>query len=105
MRAELKVGIMFIAAIVMVALFAFYLGVVNPFANANEVVVAYNYAGGIEVGSPVRVMGIKVGKVKDIRFEPNFKMPGTNEEVKLLVRISIEKKSLDDRSRRQPVFH
>jgi phospholipid/cholesterol/gamma-HCH transport system substrate-binding protein len=38
-------------------------------------------------------MGIKVGKVKEIRFEPNFKMPGTNEEVKLLVKITIEKKA------------
>jgi phospholipid/cholesterol/gamma-HCH transport system substrate-binding protein len=91
-KAEVKVGIMFIAAIVIVAAFAFYLGILNPFSNANELQVAYNFAGGIEVGSPVRVMGIKVGKVKEIRFEPNMKMP-TGEEVKLLVRISVDKKA------------
>lgn len=51
--------------------------------------VAYNYAGGIEVGSPVRVMGIKVGKVKDIQFDPNFKLP-SGEEVKLLMKITID---------------
>jgi phospholipid/cholesterol/gamma-HCH transport system substrate-binding protein len=30
--------------------------------------VTYNFAGGIEVGSPVRVSGIKVGKVEKIEF-------------------------------------
>ena len=61
MKAELKVGILFIVSTILVALFALYLGVLNPFSNSHEINVAYNFAGGIEVGSPVRVMGIKVG--------------------------------------------
>ncbi len=92
MKAEVKVGIMFIAAIVMVTLFAYYLGALNPFSSGYELNVAYNYAGGIEVGSPVRVMGIKVGKVQDIRFDPDGKMPD-GEETKLLVRITVSKKA------------
>ena len=63
MKPQTKVGIMFITAAVMVVVFAFALGVFQPFSNSNEVKVAYNFAGGIEVGSPVRVMGIKVGKI------------------------------------------
>jgi phospholipid/cholesterol/gamma-HCH transport system substrate-binding protein len=55
--------------------------------------VAYNFAGGLDVGSPVRVMGIKVGKVRAIHFEPDFKMPKTGEEVKLLVTITVNKEA------------
>lgn len=88
MKVETKVGLLFIAAIAMVAAFAWYLGVLNPFANTSDLWVAYNFAGGIEVGSPVRVMGIKVGKVSAIEFHPNMTAPN-GEEVNLRVRVSI----------------
>lgn len=90
MKPELKVGVMFVTALGLVILFAYYLGALNPFSNSYELNIAYNYAGGIEVGSPVRVMGIKVGKVKEINFDPNGKMPD-GEETKLLVSITISK--------------
>ncbi len=92
MKAETKVGLLFVAAVVAVILFAYALGMVNPFTNAYELDVGYNFAGGIEVGSPVRVMGIKVGKVKSIDFEPALKMPN-GEEVKLRLHITIDKKA------------
>jgi len=91
-KPEAKVGILFIAAVILVGLFAFYVGALNPFSNSNDLWIAYNFAGGIEVGSPVRVMGIKVGKVREIKFDPSYKMPN-GEEVKLLVRVSVEKKA------------
>jgi len=91
MKPQTKVGIMFIAAAVMVVVFAFALGVVQPFSNSHDLKVAYNFAGGIEVGSPVRVMGIKVGKVRSIKFEPDLKV--ADEEVKLIITISIDKKA------------
>jgi phospholipid/cholesterol/gamma-HCH transport system substrate-binding protein len=84
---------MFLAATVMVVIFAFALGVLQPFSSSKELKVAYNFAGGIEVGSPVRVMGIKVGKVRSIKFEPDFKMPDSGEEVKLIIAISIDNKA------------
>jgi phospholipid/cholesterol/gamma-HCH transport system substrate-binding protein len=92
MKAEYKVGLMFIGAIAIVAIFAFYIGALNPFSGGHELKVAYNYAGGIEVGSPVRVMGIKVGKVKSIDFDPALKMPN-GEQVKLLVTITVSQKA------------
>jgi phospholipid/cholesterol/gamma-HCH transport system substrate-binding protein len=72
--------------------FAHYLGVLNPFSNADELNVTYNFAGGIEVGSPVRVMGVKVGKVKEMHFDPDMKDENGN-EVKLRIKISISKKA------------
>lgn len=93
MKAQTKVGILFFAALVMVIVFGYALGTFAFFSNNKELKVAYNFAGGIEVGSPVRVMGIKVGKVRAIDFEPNFKMPDTGEEVKLIIRVTIDKEA------------
>lgn len=90
MKPEFKVGLLFIGAVLAIAVFALYLGVLNPLADNYNLRIAYNFAGGIEVGSPVRVMGIKVGKVKKIIFDPENKMPN-GEEVKLLVDISVNK--------------
>ena len=92
MKPEVKVGVMFLVAVALVIGFAYYLGALNPFSDSYELNIAYNYAGGIEVGSPVRVMGIKVGKVQEITFEPEGKMPN-GEEAKLRVRISVSKKA------------
>ncbi len=91
MKPETKVGFLFITAIVMVAGFAYYLGVLNPFKDTYELKLLYNFAGGIEVGSPVRAMGIKVGQVKSIDFTPGEKW--MDEEVKLTIQVQIEKKA------------
>ena len=91
MKAQTKVGLMFIAATALAIGFAALLGGVRPFARTHELRVAYNFAGGLEVGSPVRVMGIKVGKVRAVEFRPEQKMPGTDEEVKLLVTVDVDR--------------
>jgi len=92
MKAETKVGILFLVAIAMVVAFAYFLGAFNPFAKSKDLTLAYNFAGGIEVGSPVRAMGIRVGKVKSIQFDPGFKLP-SGEEVNLKVKVSIDPKA------------
>lgn len=93
MKPQTKVGMMFVGALVLVVIFAFALGKLNPFSNAYELNLAFNFAGGIEVGSPVRVMGIKVGKVRSIEFNPEFKMAETGEEVKLMIKISVDRRA------------
>lgn len=92
MKVETKVGLLFIAAISFVVGFAYVLGDMNPLARTHTLNVTYNYAGGIQEGSPVRVMGIKVGKVQRIDFEPNQK-DEKGEEVKLKVQVSIDRKA------------
>lgn len=91
MKVETKVGLLAGFSIILIAVFAYFMGFISPFSQAKELNVMYNYAGGIEEGSPVRVMGIKVGKVKSINFDPAFKLK--DEEVKLRITISIEKKA------------
>jgi phospholipid/cholesterol/gamma-HCH transport system substrate-binding protein len=91
MKAETKVGMLFIVGLIAVAAFAYYLGVLNPFSRQKDLYLGFNFAGGIEVGSPVRVMGIKVGKVSEIKFDPDYRDTNTGEEVKLRVKIEINR--------------
>ena len=93
MKPQTKVGLLFLGAVMMVVVFAWTLGMVQPFASVHTLRVAYTFAGGLEVGSPVRVMGIKVGKVRSIEFQPDFKVPETGEEVKLMIQISVDKQA------------
>lgn len=92
MKPETKVGLLALLSLVLVLVFAWMMGMISPFSNAHELNVMYNYAGGIEQGSPVRVMGIKVGKIKKIIFDPTFKF-SNGEEVKLRLIISINKEA------------
>jgi phospholipid/cholesterol/gamma-HCH transport system substrate-binding protein len=65
---EAKVGGLIVLTAVVAFAFAWIIGVRNPFSGTLQFYVTYNFAGGIEVGSPVRVSGIKVGKVERIEF-------------------------------------
>lgn len=92
MKVETKVGLLALVSVVLIVVFAYFMGFISPFSNAKELNVMYNYAGGIEEGSPVRVMGIKVGKVKSITFDPSYKST-EGEEVKLRLTVTIDKKA------------
>ena len=66
--SEAKVGLLVVATAVLAVTFAWLIGIQNPFNRTVDFYVTYNFAGGIEVGSPVRVSGIKVGRVEKIDF-------------------------------------
>ena len=65
---EAKVGGLIVVTLILSFAFARVIGVMNPFNQSVSFYVTYNFAGGVEVGSPVRVSGIKVGKVEKIEF-------------------------------------
>ncbi|MBO9666686.1 MAG: MCE family protein, partial [Bdellovibrio sp.] len=92
MKVETKVGLLAFVSLILVGVFAYFMGFISPFSNTKELNVMFNYAGGIEEGSPVRVMGIKVGKVRAITFDPGYKM-ASGEEVKLRLTVTIDKKA------------
>lgn len=92
MKVEAKVGLLGLFSVILIITFAYLVGLISPFRDSNEINIMYNYAGGIEEGSPVRVMGIKVGKVKSITFTPEYKH-STGEEVKLKISITVDKKA------------
>jgi phospholipid/cholesterol/gamma-HCH transport system substrate-binding protein len=65
---EAKVGGLVLGTGLLAVIFAWTIGLGNPFKRTVDFYVTYNFAGGIEIGSPVRVSGIKVGKVEKIEF-------------------------------------
>ena len=73
---EAKVGGLILITGLAAFMFAWFIGIQNPFLQSVKFYVTYNFAGGIEVGSPVRVSGIKVGQVEAIEF---FKPVNANE--------------------------
>lgn len=72
MSRELKVGLLVTATLVFALGLAWLIGFSNPFQRNLKFYITYHFAGGIEVGSPVRVSGIKVGKVERIEFFPDL---------------------------------
>jgi phospholipid/cholesterol/gamma-HCH transport system substrate-binding protein len=68
---EAKVGLLILLTLILGGGFAWFIGIQAPFGNTVSYYVTYNFAGGIDVGSPVRVSGIKVGKVEKIEFFPS----------------------------------
>ncbi|OFZ82980.1 MAG: hypothetical protein A2583_13150 [Bdellovibrionales bacterium RIFOXYD1_FULL_53_11] len=84
---EAKVGGLIVVTAVLAIVFAWIIGIQSPFKETIEFYVTYNFAGGIEVGSPVRVSGIKVGKVESIEFfispsQTTIKEPGSAEDTR-----------------------
>jgi phospholipid/cholesterol/gamma-HCH transport system substrate-binding protein len=95
---EAKVGLLLFSTIVLTVVFAWLVGAKNPFRRSLDLYVTYNFAGGIEVGSPVRVAGIKVGRVEKIDFfTTDAHAPGSanpNEVVTpLKLKISVSKEA------------
>ena len=88
---EFLVGCMVLFALVVVGIFGYWMRVIGPFQSEVKFFVEYAFAGGIEIGSPVRVSGIKVGKVENIDFLSV--LPDTENHPTLRVTISVNKRS------------
>ncbi|MBI4404398.1 MAG: MCE family protein [Deltaproteobacteria bacterium] len=67
-RKEFLVGCLIVFVLVLMLVFGWLMGVVGPLRKEVHYSVLYGFAGGVESGSPVRVAGIKVGKVDKIEF-------------------------------------
>lgn len=97
---EVKVGILVCISAAIVLSCAWIIGVKNPFHQTVDFYVNYNFAGGIESGSPVRVSGIKVGKVEKISFvQPDANSGMVKQEGEVLtplkIKISISKEAAE----------
>lgn len=70
-RKEFWVGALVLVSVGLLFLFAWLLGIVSPLGSKYQINVFYQFAGGVEMGAPVRVSGVKVGKVEHIEFVPS----------------------------------
>ena len=100
---EFKVGLLIIVAAVILAGFIFVLGNFS-LGSGYTVYVDYDYSGNLQEGAPVKVAGIKVGKVEAVSFRGG----AMDEEVgrRVYVRVSawIEDRARDSIRRDAEVF-
>lgn len=64
---EFRVGLLIIVATVILVGFVFVLGNFS-LSGGYTLYVDYDYSGNLQPGAPVKVAGIKVGKIEDVRF-------------------------------------
>lgn len=88
---EFWVGGLVLLAVLLMFVFGSLMGVLAPFTREAHFGVLYDFAGGVEVGSAVRVSGVKVGKVDSIDFLN--KSPG-EAGTSLKVTVSVAKRAL-----------
>lgn len=89
---EFLVGSLLLFALGLMIVFGWLMGVVGPFQREAHFTLLYAFAGGVEVGSPVRVSGIKVGKVDSIDFLPQSQL-GSESRATVKVLISVAAKA------------
>ncbi|HEX5063406.1 MAG TPA: MlaD family protein [Kofleriaceae bacterium] len=94
---EFKVGLLILLSSAILVAFIFVLGNFSLRSGFN-IYVDYDYIGSLQPGAPVKVSGIKVGKVSDIEFRGgkiDAKLPGPNQRVQVRLTVWIEDRVRD----------
>jgi phospholipid/cholesterol/gamma-HCH transport system substrate-binding protein len=91
---EFKVGLLIIAAAIILAGFVFVLGNFS-LSSGFTLHVDYAFTGNLQKGAPVKVAGIKVGKVQAVDFRGGKLDPATNRRVHVRVTVWIEDRARD----------
>jgi len=88
-RKQVRVAALFVLALLLAMLFAYWMGVF-ALGPSRHFWVNYDFAGGIDRGSPVRLAGVKVGRVSDIQFSK------TGADSRLKVKIELSHRALGE---------
>src|SRR5438105_14878859 len=91
---ELKVGILILAAGAILAGFVYVLGNFS-LSSGFTLYVDYDYSGSLQAGAPVKVAGIKVGKVRSVDFLGGQIDPKTGRRVEVRVEAWVENRAHD----------
>jgi phospholipid/cholesterol/gamma-HCH transport system substrate-binding protein len=91
---EFKVGLLILFGLAVFAAFIFLLGNFS-FRSGYTLYVDYNFSGNIQAGAPVKVSGIKVGKVKEVEFRGGQVDPATGRRVQVRVEVWVEDRISD----------
>jgi phospholipid/cholesterol/gamma-HCH transport system substrate-binding protein len=87
---EVKVGMLILAAVVLLAGFILVMGGIN-FEPSYELVVGFDNPGGLQSGAPAKIAGVRVGKVSKIRFSDDEDPTGDTRAL-VYAHIAIEKR-------------
>jgi len=95
---EVKVGVLILVSLGILAAFVLILGGLS-FEKTYTVYVDFDNPGGLQSGAPVRVAGVKVGKVTELAFMGGKIDPKTNRRTLVRAKINVEarvKESIHD---------
>ena len=89
---EVKVGILILTAVGLLAAFVLVMGGVN-FQPTYSLFVDFDNPGGLQSGAPVKIAGVKVGKIDEIQFRGGELDPATGKRDPLVrIKARIEKR-------------
>jgi len=88
---EVKVGILILTAIVLLAVFILVMGGIN-FQPTYAIFVDFDNPGGLQAGAPVKIAGVKVGKITEIQFRGGEASNSSKREPLVRVKAVLEKR-------------
>ncbi|NUP10364.1 MAG: MCE family protein [Polyangiaceae bacterium] len=89
---EVKVGILMLVALGLLAAFILVMGGIN-FQPTYSVYVNFDNPGGLQTGAPVKIAGVKVGKIDEIQFRGGKVDEATGRREPLVrIKVDIEKR-------------
>jgi phospholipid/cholesterol/gamma-HCH transport system substrate-binding protein len=89
---EIRVGLLVLAALVLLGGFIFILGNFS-LEKGQYIYVDFDFVGNLANGAPVKVSGIKVGKVEEIRFLAGKYDPKVKRRVYVRLKVWVEKRA------------
>ena len=91
---EVKVGVLILVSLGILAAFVLIMGGLS-FEKTYTLYVDFDNPGGLQSGAPVRVAGVKVGKVNEMQFMGGKIDPKTNRRTLVRAKISVEQRVKD----------
>jgi len=91
---EVKVGILILVSLGILAAFVLIMGGLS-FEKTYTVYVDFDNPGGLQSGAPVRVAGVKCGKVTELQFMGGKVDPQTNRRTLVRAKVQIEQRVKD----------
>ena len=91
---EIKVGALIALTLALVVFFLFLLGSFS-FQRTYKLKVDFDFSGNLQVGAPVKISGIKMGKVEEVDFLGGKFDPAVNRRVQVRVTLQINDKAKD----------
>lgn len=91
---EVKVGVLILVSLGILAAFVLIMGGLS-FQRTYSVYADFDNPGGLAAGAPVRIAGVKVGKVSELQFMGGKIDPVTNRRTLVRAKLSIEERVKD----------
>jgi phospholipid/cholesterol/gamma-HCH transport system substrate-binding protein len=100
---EFRVGLLLLLAMAVLVAFVVVLGNFS-LRSGFTLYVDYDYVGNLQTGAPIKVSGIKVGKVKELEFRGGAVDPATQRRVQVRVEAWVEDRARDSIRRDAEIF-